>query len=87
MKILCSTYTAEDETAADRAMHALRRGEYSNYDLEDRIQLTVMDAVGQINEANGFAEYADEDFYMQEADYDRTLKLVKSWIDDGSFND
>lgn len=42
----------------------------------DEIELAVRDAVSMYNEANAFDEYADEDFYEEEADSRKVLKYV-----------
>lgn len=63
--------TGQDEYAAEVALDVLRSGD------EDDVASAVSYAVNLVNNANAEAEYEDEDFYMEEADYDTVFRYVQ----------
>lgn len=64
-----------EQFAAESAISYIKDNPRIVNDL-DEIELAVNNAVSMYNEANAFDEYADEDFYEEEADNRKVLKYV-----------
>jgi uncharacterized FlgJ-related protein len=69
---LWDTLSSSDQMAVERAVQYAQSGD----SIEDAVQRACMD----VSEANSYSEYKDEDFYLEEPDFDKVLEYTTIFL-------
>lgn len=79
LRELWASMSDSDQFAAEYAMGFINSDGYIIENLsDDNLESYARRGCDQINEGNAEPEYADEDFYMDEADFDVVFNYLKA---------